>query len=294
MLSVGCWVPATGTKGGLGVKRAVLAAIAAVVALSAPASAAAQDDTQIMLKHALPGVTLDVYFGGREVATGIDLGAIVDLTEFAGASSDLLELREASSGDPVDVTTDLDSLPSSGHWTLVAHLDSAGNTTLTSFEDSSAQTGQGTGRIAVRHVAKAPPIDIVQGANRPIEDLASTQSAELTLPAGTIDDLQLALAGFGPIIDFPPIELAPGMTVIVYAVGSLDRETFHLILDSFGEIPPGSSQPVEVQDTTPIPGRVDTGTAPSSSMDPTWFVATGGFALLAGTLLVTRRRVGRH
>jgi hypothetical protein len=269
--------------------------MAAVVALGAPASAAAQDDTQIMLKHALPGVTLDVYFGGPEVATGIDLGAIVDLTEFAGASSDLLELRDASSGDPVEATTDLDSLPTTGHWTLVAHLDSAGNTTLTSFEDSSsAETGQGTGRIAVRHVAKAPPIDIVQGANRPIEDLASTQSAELTLPAGTIDDLQLALAGFGPIIDFPPIELAAGMTVIVYAVGSLDRETFHLILDSFGAIPPGSSQPVEAQDTTPIPGRVDTGMAPSSSADVTWFVATGGFALLAGSLLVTRRTVRRH
>jgi hypothetical protein len=282
--------------------------MAAFVALDA--SAAAQDDTRIVLKHALPGITLDVYFGGPEVATGIDVGAIVDLTQFAGQSSDLLELRDASSGDLVDATANFDLLPPSGHWTLVAHLDSTGNTAITSFQDSSSQLGEGTGRIVVRHVAEAGPVDIVQGASRPIQALSSTQGAEMTLPAGTIDDLQLAPAGDDPSIDLPPIQLAAGTTVTVYVVGSLESQTFDVILDSeLGQIPPGTippttslpatsppatSQPVVVQDTTPVPGRVDTGMALSNSMDPTWFVATGGFALLAGTLLVTRRRVRRH
>ena len=159
--------------------------------------------------------------------------------------------------------------------------------TVTPFENNTAMTADGQGRLTVRHTAEAPAVDLVVGEARPIEGAANGASAELDLPAGEIAGAQLAPAGGDPIVDVPTVNLTAGTNLIVYAVGSLasDPATFTFLTQ---EIEVGME--AAAGDGTPAPTAVNTGEPISDSVNTTVLAAAAGMMLLAGGAFALRRR----
>jgi hypothetical protein len=259
-----------------------LAALAAVVI--APAAADAQDAATVTLLHGIPGATVDVVVDGSVVIPGFEPGATQDLSAFAGQTLANVEVRAAGTEDVVIGPVAEFPVPDSGNWTVVAHLDAEGNATITPFENNTAATAAGEGRLTVRHAAAAPAVDLVVGDARPIEGAETGASAELALPAGEIAGAQLAPAGGDPIVDVPTVELAAGSNLIVYAVGSLEADTFTFYTQ---EIEVGAE---DGGDGTPAPTAVNTGDEVGGSTNLALLAAAGGMVLLAGGALVLRRR----
>lgn len=274
--------------------KRVLAGIAAVAAVALSSGTAnAQDATTVTLLHGIPGVTVDVAVGGEVLLPGFEPGATQDLSAFAGTSLAGVEVRAAGTEDVVIGPIDLD-VPASGNWTVMAHLDAEGAPAIAAFENNTAPTADGEGRLTVRHTAAAPAVDLVVGDARPIEGAANGDSAELELPAGEIAGAQLAPAGGDPIIDVPTVNLAAGSNLIVYAVGSLDDDSFTFYTQ---EIEVGSEaaeggdegdEGSEESDGTPAPTAVNTGDPIQESTNLALLGGALGLLVLAGGALTLR------
>jgi hypothetical protein len=142
------------------------------------------------------------------------------------------------------------------------------------------------------HAAAAPAVDVVLGDARPVENAANGDAASLTLPAGEIAGAQVAPTGGDPIADVPTVTLAAGTNLTVYAVGSLEGETFtfltqEIALESSGTAAAGAG------DGTPVPTEVNTGgeVSSTSSSLPLLAAAAGLFALAGGAAVLRRRTV---
>jgi hypothetical protein len=265
-------------------KRILLGAAAlAATALLTPAGAGAQaDDAEIMLLHGIPGIEVDVAVAGDVVITGFAPGDMQDLSAFAGQTLEDLEVRVAGTEDVAIGPVAEFPVPASGSWTVVAHLDAEGTPTVTPFENNTSQTADGEGRLTVRHTAAAPAVDLVVGDARPIEGAENGASADLELPAGEIAGAQLAPAGGDPIVDVPTVNLAAGQNLIVYAVGSLDDDTFTFYVQ---EREVGSAAPADGQsagDGTPAPSQVNTGDAAPASNTGVLLAGALGLLVVAG------------
>ena len=264
-----------------------LAALAAVVAV-APGAAGAQEAATITLLHGIPGATVDVAVDGSVVIPDFEPGTTQDLSAFAGQTLTDVEVRAAGTEDVVIGPVAEFPVPDSGNWTVVAHLDADGNPTITPFENNTAATASGAGRLTVRHTAAAPAVDLVVGDARPIENAANGASADLDLPAGEIAGAQVAPTGGDPIVDVPTVTLSAGSNLIVYAVGSLDDETFTFYTQ---EIEVGAEEAAgDDGDGTPAPTAVNTGSPISDGTNLALLAAAVGMVLLAGGALTLRRR----
>ena len=273
--------------------KRVLAGIAAIAAIAiAPGAASAQDDTSITLLHGIPGVTVDVAVDGEVLLADFEPGATQDITAFAGQTLANLEVRLANTEDVAIGPVAEFAVPASGNWTVIAHLDAEGTPTVTPFENNTAMTADGEGRLTVRHTAAAPAVDLVVGDARPIEGAANGASAELALPAGEIAGAQIAPAGGDPIADVPTVNLAAGSNLIVYAVGSLADETFTFYTQEIevGMEAAAGSDDGDDSDGTPAPTAVNTGNPISDSVNTSVLAAAAGMFVLAGGALVLRRR----
>ncbi|MEP1126520.1 MAG: DUF4397 domain-containing protein [Ilumatobacter sp.] len=267
-----------------------VAALAAT-ALLAPSSAGAQSDAaEVMLLHGIPGVEVDVVVDGDVVIPGFEPGTMQDLSSFAGQTLANLEVRVAGTEDIAIGPVPEFAVPATGSWTVVAHLDAEGTPSITPFENNTAQTADGQGRLTVRHTAAAPAVDLVVGDARPVEGAENGASADLELPAGEIAGAQIAPAGGDPIADVPTVELAAGENLIVYAVGSLEDETFTFYVQ---ERTVGSAAPAqgEAGDGTPAPTEVNTGDAlQANDTAPLLAAALGLLVIGVGAGLTAHRR----
>jgi hypothetical protein len=264
------------------------AALAAVL-LVAPASTNAQSEAEIMLLHGIPGVPVDVVVDGEVVIEDFQPGKMQDLSSFAGKTLEDLEVRLAGT-DTVAIGPVAEfPVPSAGSFTVVAHLDADGKPTLTPFENDTKPVAAGSGRLTIRHTAAAPAVDVVLGADRPVENAKNGDSAGLDLPAGEIAGAKIAPTGGDPIADVPTVNLKPGTNLIVYAVGSLTEETFTFYTQERTlTAAPGAGGS---GDGTPAPTAVNTGDAlDSDSNSSTMLAAATGLLVVAGGAAALRRR----
>lgn len=292
--------------------KRLLAGLAVLAAAAAPAAVSnAQDAADVTLLHGIPGATVDVAVDGEVVIPGFEPGATQDLSAFAGQTLTNLEVRAAGTEDVVIGPVAEFAVPASGSWTVVAHLDADGGPTVTPFENNSAATADGEGRLTVRHTAAAPAVDLVVGDARPIEGAENGASADLELPAGEIAGAQLAPAGADPIVDVPTVNLTAGTNLIVYAVGSLEDETFTFYTQEYevgteGAEDGGTTDAPAAEDGddgdddaaagddegdgTPAPTAVNTG-SPLADSGMIWAYALAAAAMMfvAGSFVVRHR-----
>ena len=280
----------------MGVRR-LAAAVSAGLLLPALAAlpAHAQDEVDVTVVHAIPGLTVDVAVDG-EVALddftfeGDDNPAVLTLP--AGAEFDVEILDETGTDTllgPVTVVADV-------ALSLVAHLDAEGEATVSEFEDVFPPLCAGEGGVVLRHTAAAPEVDVaVEGTV--LGTFANGEELAAALPAGTYE-AEVRLAGTDTVAIGPvDLEVLEGVATVVYAVGAAADESLDLLLIDYevgtedcDETPkPEPTSPVATaKPPTAVPAGQGAG-GPGSSVA----VAAFGLFLLTGfgaTTAVVRAR----
>jgi hypothetical protein len=267
-------------------RRAVIAVLSLLTVAVFATPAQAQSGATVMLLHGIPDTPVDVYVGGEVVVPDFQPAAMQDLSAFAGQTLTDIAVVPAG-GDVADAVIEVPELtvPGSGNWTVVAHLDADGNPTITPFENDTSEIAAGEGRITIRHTAAAPAVDIVVGDDRPFTGLTNPNEVSADLPAGELP-AEIAAAGgdvIAPVADIlgATPSVTEGVNTILYAVGSLDGGSFTLYV-----------QTIEGLGSTPT--AVPTGNSPvaDDAALPTALVVAG-LAAAGAVALVGGRAVAR-
>jgi hypothetical protein len=253
----------------------------ALVTVASPA-VAATDGAKLSVLHGIPGLTVDVYVDNALTLDDFepgDLAGPLDLP--AGTYSVAITAADAPDASnpaigPIDLT-----LAAGGNYTAVAHLTEAGQPGATLFSNDISRTAAGEGRLTVRHTAAAPAVDVLAGGSAVISGLSNPNEKVLNLPAGTVSAFVAAAGTTQPVIGPSDVNVAEGANTIVYAWGSLQSGNLALAVQTIeglhsapGGIPAGSA-----------------GLAAEGNSSALWFGLAGVLALLAGTVLLVRRRV---
>ena len=249
-------------------------------ALFSASPAAAADTAEVFVVHGIPGLTVDVYVDGKraldDFAPETTAGPL-DLP--AGSHAVAITAADAAdASDPV-LAADAD-LTAGNSYSLVAHLSADGAPTLTPYSNDISTVGAGQARLAVRHDAAAPAVDVRAGGAVVLSNVTNPNQGSLTVPAGTVN-ADVVLAGTSTVAIGPAnLDLAEGSATFVHAVGSAADGTLTLV--SF-----------VIPDLHSAPGGVPAGTGPVD--DPALVVAVAAL-LVAGVALfaVGSRRLVAH
>ena len=255
--------------------RITLLATAALFVLAGRADA--QEGARIHLIHGIPDTPVDVIAGGETVFADFQFGETQDLSALAGQTLTGLSVNLAGT-DTVAIDAGDTALPTSGNYTIIAHLDAEGAPTLAVFENDTSTIAAGEGRLTVRHTAAAPAVDVLANGSPAFSGLANPNEASADLPAGTISASVVPAGASEPVV-IGPADLAveDGSSLIVYAVGSLDDGTITVLTESITGL--GTA-----------PSAVNTGNSPvdAGSSIPVGLVAVAGLGVLAAAVPVRR------
>ncbi len=123
-----------------------------------------------------------------------------------------------------------DTLARGADVTLVAHLDANAGNVLSAFANDTSPIANGQARVAVRHLAAAPAVDVVVAARgavvATIPGLTNGQEAVTALPIGNYE-VSLRAAGTTTTV-FGPVGFRPQQNVLYefLAVGNFSANTF--------------------------------------------------------------------
>ena len=196
--------------------------------------------SDVRVIHGIPGLSVDVYLDGELLLPGFAPKTVTDALQleagnydidiFAAVSSPPMAIGDRTDGAAIDITA---AVPADADIDLVAHLDAAGTAVLTPFvNDTSLVDGGINARVSIRHTAQAPPVDIVAGGApvAGLTNLANGASADVELPAGRYPT-GIAATGTTAVLAPAPLNLVPGQSVTVYAIGTLGS-SFDLVVRS--------------------------------------------------------------
>ena len=254
-------------------------------AIGAPATAATTDTAQLSVLHGIPDTPVDVYVNGDLTLDNFqpgDLAGPLDLP--AGDYEVALTAPDAADASSPVLGPATLTLAAGKNYTAAAHLNEEGEPALKAFENNTATTAAGQGRLTVRHVAAAPAVDILAGGAPVIEDLTNPNESTLDLPASTVS-AAVALAGTTePVLGPVDVAIQDGVLTIVYAWGSAEDDNLALAVQTISGLHSN-------------PGGVPSGTAGYLAQRDatTSFIAMAGVGALAiaaaaGSALAVRRR----
>ncbi|MFT5267183.1 MAG: hypothetical protein ACI88C_000607 [Acidimicrobiales bacterium] len=219
----------------------------ASIAFAAPASA---QDVRIHLLHGIPDTDVDVEAGGANVFEGFSFGDTQDLSGFAGATLEGVKVKLAGT-DTVAIDAGDVALPSSGNYTLIAHLDGSGTPTIGVFENDISSIDAGSGRLVVRHTAAAPNVDILANGDVAFANVPNGAGGGADLPAGTISATVVPAGATEPVVIGPAdLPITEGSSLTVYAVGSLDGGSLTVLTESISGL--GSAPSVVNTGNSPV------------------------------------------
>ncbi len=205
-----------------------------IMALPAGAALAQSTDGTVTVLHGIPGdagFPVDIYVNGDYSAPfipGLTFG------EFAGpvtlAAADYSIEIYAAGADPAATDPALGplavTLPAGANATIEAHLSEAGDATATVFVNDISEIAAGDTRLTVRHTAAAPTVDVLADDAVLFAGLANPNEASGDVPAGTYNAKVVPTGATEPIVFEADLDLAEGTSTIVYAIGSLDDDSF--------------------------------------------------------------------
>lgn len=198
------------------------------------------DTSDVRVIHGIPGLDVDVYVDGALLLPGFAPKTVTDTLQLVAGSYDIdvfaavasapAAIGDRSDAAAIDITA---SVPQNADIDLVAHLDPAGTPVITPFvNDTSIIPGGINARVSIRHAAQAPAVDII-AAGAPVTgltNLTNGNAADVELPAGSYPT-GIAAAGSTNELAPAPLNLVPGQSVTVYAIGTLGS-SFDLLVRS--------------------------------------------------------------
>ncbi|MFF9060246.1 DUF4397 domain-containing protein [Streptomyces sp. NPDC014882] len=208
-------------------------AVGAAVTLSAAAPALAQpqapsDQATVSVLHGVPGLTVDVYAGDKELIPDFKPGTLTDPMELDAGSYDIKLFKDGEGPDGTPAVEKTVEVPAGANATLVAHLTADGEPALDAFVNDTSKVPAGQARLTVRHVAAAPAVDVRADGTPVFKGLENPKEAKGEVPAGTVS-ADVVLAGTGTVAIGPAeLNLAEGSNTVVYAWGSAQDKNLAL------------------------------------------------------------------
>lgn len=265
---------------------AVAAALGSCVlglAIAAPASAAPEGDrAMVSVFHGVPGMTVDVYAGDKELIPNFKPGTLTKPMPLAAGSYDLKVYPDGA--DPQQDAPAIEKtvkVPAGSNATVAAHLSADGKPQLTAFVNDTSKVDAGRSRLTVRHVAAAPAVDVRANEKAVFTDLTNPNEMSAIVNAGTIS-ADVTLAGTNDVAIGPAdLTLKEGTSNVVYAWGSAEDKNLALKVQTL----PGMHS---------APGGVEGGagsTQAGTNSAAAWLAGSAGAAaLVAGALALQQRR----
>ncbi|MET7437183.1 DUF4397 domain-containing protein [Streptomyces sp. NPDC004082] len=266
-------------------RAAVTAGIAVALSVigcgAAVAAPQAGGQATVSVLHAVPGLTVDVYAGGKELIPNFKPGKLTDPMKLDAGSYDIKIFKDGDGPKGTPAIQKTVDVPAGANATLVAHLSEDGKPVLDAFVNDVSKVPAGKARLTVRHVAAAPAVDVRAGKKPVFKDLVNPKEAKGEVAAGAVT-ADVVLAGTDTVAVGPAnLNLAEGSNTVVYAWGSakdkslaLKTQTLRGMHSAPGGVPAGES------------GQA---VAHNESV-PTGSLALAGVSLTAAVLLVRRLR----
>lgn len=265
---------ASGNSGIRVVLALALAALVAGLGFGAGPAAAAPATGTVYVIHGIVGKKLDVLVDGKESkAAAAPKSVVGPLKLSAGTHSVTLKSGSktvASSKVAVKAGSSLD---------VVAHLksDASQGAEITPFSNDTDPVSRGKLRLAIAHVAAAPPADIKVDGKTLFSNVANGEALKIVVPANTYRVAVLPAATGGDAI-LGPVDLTvkAGTLTRVFAVGDVAKGSMDAVVHSLPVKQTGSGEPGSVQ-------TGDGGQAATSFVGegPTWRSAVPAVLVLA-------------
>jgi len=195
-----------------------------------PALASAHaHEAALTVVHGVPDLVVDVYANGNKVLSDFTFGTVTEPLPLAPGTYKL-EIRPAGADPTSAPVLQAEATLSAGqNASAVAHLSANGQPQLSLFVNDTSPVPSGKGRLIVRHTAQAPAVDVRAGGTVLFANLANPNEAKADVDAATYA-VDLTPAGQTTVV-FGPVDLpvAAGAATIVYAIGSLEGNSFRLV-----------------------------------------------------------------
>jgi hypothetical protein len=202
-----------------GLTLGATAAVSAV--LPAQAVTPSAPDATVSVLHAVPETPVDVYVNHHKLLNDFQPGTFAGPLEVAPGRYVITITAATARNDHHPVIGPLTvRLAARRNYTIAAHLTAAGAPTATAYTNRLAATGEGFGRLIVRHDAAAPAVDVLANGSAIVRGLTNPHQAALRVRAGSYRTA-VALAGTtAPVIGPARVAVRDGEDTIVYAWGS--------------------------------------------------------------------------
>lgn len=206
--------------------------ILALIVAMVPVSASAADEGTVTVIHGVPGLTVDVYVNNDLTIEDFAPDTITDPLKLP-AGDYKIDIRpagaEATSAPAITGST---TLPAGANASIIAHLGENGSPTLSVFVNDTSRLAAGKARLTVRHTAAAPAVDILAGGNKLFTNLANAKEAKADVDAASYSVAVAATGTTQPVIGPADLKLDAGTSYLVYAVGSLNDNNLHLLVQT--------------------------------------------------------------
>ncbi|MFF5497641.1 DUF4397 domain-containing protein [Streptomyces aquilus] len=212
---------------------AVAVGVAVTLSVTSGASVSAQqqaadDQATVSVLHGVPGLTVDVYAGDKELIPDFKPGTLTDPMKLDAGSYDIKIFKDGEGPDGSPAIEKTVEVPAGANATLVAHLTADGKPALDAFVNDTSKIPAGKARLTVRHVAAAPAVDVRADGKPVFEGLENPKEAKGEVAAGTVS-ADVVLAGTDTVAIGPAkLDLAEGTNTVVYAWGSADDKNLQL------------------------------------------------------------------
>jgi hypothetical protein len=260
-----------------------LFALLLVVAGPSPGWAQEPGTSLVTIVHGLPRFTADIYVDGDLVLSGFKPKDTTDPIPMPAGDYEV-EIRNAGAAENSEPALAAElAVPEGKNLSVVAHLDEAGNPTVSVFDNDVARVPAGKSRLLVRHQAEAPPIDLEVDGRNVLTGVASGDQEGQPLSASGHEFALVMARGGEELVQPTPIDLEEGTAYFLYLIGSAQGETLDVMV-----------QQVDGLQSGPTGVATGNGGLAETPGFPAWAAAL--VAVSAVTLAVSevrRRRVGR-
>lgn len=211
---------------------AALLAVGGVATSVAPAQAAEQR-AAVSVFHAIPkglGVdVVDVYADGARIINNLQSGQLTSVRVRPGTYDiEIFVDGERPKQDEPALSIDNVILLPGFCSTITANLTELGQPTTEVFSNCTNRNPVGTGRVTVRHIAAAPPVDVSADGQVLFGNLANGASATMRVGAAPYE-VTVSLADSDTTVLGPTnLAISRPFNTIVYAWGSATEGTLAL------------------------------------------------------------------
>lgn len=211
--------------------------LAVIALLAVPAAAFAQEDGTVTVVHGVPDLEVDVWVNGDALLPGFTFGTVTDPLTLPAGDYDV-EIYPAGTdpegNDPALASTV--TLPAGANASIVAHLDADGAPMLSVFVNDISTISAGDGRVTARHVAAAPTVDILANDDVLFGGVSNPQEGVADVPADTYNVKIVPAGATDPVVFETDLAIPEGTNVIVYAIGSLEGDSFTVAAQSIANL----------------------------------------------------------